>query len=284
MAHNGASTPAGFPYPIIWVHGARAFEEWRALRGAGRGYPVIVGGEEDVSRHAEGMDVAVEMAKAPDFISLRARWLAGAHALTHPTALKTARAAERARVQEFLRKSPRDEEALNSVQTQLARLGFGQGETETDEEWTLEEVDPDIGEWPNEANIMEGPSAIFNYDLDAGDFVLRDSVAIILLPTEDWTEAPAFLAFGGWNENPSPDLHVAALRAWRDRYGAELVSMTGDVLELKVTRRPATRQEAIDLALEQHLYCEDNILQGEGEVAPRAAALMASDWWQFWWD
>jgi hypothetical protein len=46
-------------------------------------------------------------------------------------------------------------------------------------------------------------------------------VYIVLLPTDDPTTIPAHVHWGGWNNCPPPEYHVAALREWRDRYGAE---------------------------------------------------------------
>jgi hypothetical protein len=54
--------------------------------------------------------------------------------------------------------------------------------------------------------------------------------------------------------------------------------------DLSVARRPATRDEALELARAQHVYCNDIIDQGVGSYRALAAGLMASDWWFFWWD
>lgn len=109
-------------------------------------------------------------------------------------------------------------------------------------------------------------------------------VHIVVVPTDDPTAVPAYLRWGGWNACPGPEMHVATLRRWRDAYGAELVGMSGDVLNLKVTRRPASRDEAMALAFEQFLYCPDIVLQGTNTFEPLALALMEGDWWYFWWD
>jgi hypothetical protein len=77
---------------------------------------------------------------------------------------------------------------------------------------------------------------------------------------------------------------VAALRAWRDKYGAELIGLGSDVINLRVARKPATREEALELARIQHVYCNDIIFQGVGTYWALAAGLMRDDWWFFWWD
>ncbi|HSG35259.1 MAG TPA: DUF4253 domain-containing protein, partial [Sphingomonadaceae bacterium] len=97
-------------------------------------------------------------------------------------------------------------------------------------------------------------------------------------------EVPAYLRWGGWNACPPPEVHVAALRSWNERYGAELVGISGDALNLRVSSRPQTKEEATELAFEQFYYCADIVDQGVGTIANLAATLEAQDWWFFWWD
>src|SRR6266700_8144778 len=52
-------------------------------------------------------------------------------------------------------------------------------------------------------------------------------VLVALVPAKQPWEIPAVIGYGGWNYYPTPEDHVAILRYWNDRYGAELVAMTG---------------------------------------------------------
>jgi hypothetical protein len=143
-----------------------------------------------------------------------------------------------------------------------------------------EEYEPPLGEWPTEPSYSPGLSVV-------GDFATRkprSNVQIALIPTDDPTTIPAHLHWGHWNACPPAAYHVAALRTWRDRYGAELVGIDGDTLNLRVSRKPATREEALELARVQHVYCNDIIDQGVGSFRALAAELMTHDWWFFWWD
>ena len=110
--------------------------------------------------------------------------------------------------------------------------------------------DPALGEWPASANPSMGLSV-------ARDFLTRKprpKVHIGVVPTDDWTTIPAYLRWGGWNECPAPEHHVAAMRAWRDRYGAELIGMSIDTINMRVAAKPKTRTEALALAREHHIY------------------------------
>jgi hypothetical protein len=86
------------------------------------------------------------------------------------------------------------------------------------------------------------------------------------------------LRWGGWNDCPAAEYHLAAMRTWRDRYGAELIGMSSDTLNLRVATKPKTRQEALALARDQYVYCTDIIDQGLQTCSALAASLMANDW------
>ncbi len=55
-------------------------------------------------------------------------------------------------------------------------------------------------------------------------------------------------------------------------------------MDLRVTRRPQSRAEALELAREHYIYCNDIVDQGLGTLSALAACLMANDLWEFWWD
>ena len=109
-------------------------------------------------------------------------------------------------------------------------------------------------------------------------------VEIALLPTPHSWEAPAFLLWGGWNDVPSPGELVAIFRRWSRTYGAEVVAMTGAVVEMTVPEPPATERDAIDLAREHFLVAPDNVWQGTGDLDLLAAAVLDAPVWYFWWD
>ena len=92
------------------------------------------------------------------------------------------------------------------------------------------------------------------------------------------------MKWGGWNANPLPAHHVAILRYWHELYGARVVAMTQDTIEMMVNKPPTTRQGAMELARDQHHYCEDNVLQGTRTLERLAGGLLRGEAWYFWWD
>jgi Domain of unknown function (DUF4253) len=137
---------------------------------------------------------------------------------------------------------------------------------------------PHLGTWPSKPESLDGPSVASDHNGP------KRKVYIGLIETDDWTTIPAHLRYGGWDACPPAEYHVAALRSWRDRYVAELVGLDSHKMDVRVTHRPQSRAEALDLAHEHYAYCSDIVDQGFGTLAKLAACLMANDWWGFWWD
>ncbi len=135
-----------------------------------------------------------------------------------------------------------------------------------------------VGDPPPDESPAKPQRAHYRVRTSAGAPV--EQCYIALLPTQDWTEAPAYLAFGGFNACPPPEDHIAAMRSWRDRYGAELVAMSADTLEFRVARPPRTGAEAMALAEEHYAYCGEDA----ESIGQMATDLQHSEWWFFWWD
>jgi hypothetical protein len=242
---------ADFPYEMVETDGESALAKWEELKKAGRGTPVVLGDELD--NLLESFSPAERRQLDPI-----EEILAAAAAIRFP---------------DDLLKLRRDEYA-----EAMAYVG---NTTMTPADLGREEYDPPLGEWPA-TEARDGLGLSVAYDIRTGK--PRSKVQIALIPTDDPTAIPAYLYYGNWNECPATAYHVAALRAWRDLYGAELIGLGADTLNLRVSRKPATREEALELARVQHAYCSDIIDQGVGSYRALAAVLMATDWWYFWWD
>lgn len=275
-----AKAIASLPFERIEVPGQEALAVWGRLKREGRGWPVVVGGDDDLAFVADLWTNGNR--RSPSEI------LAAAAPLQHPQGLRDFKAKEAAAAGAALRRllgegggafaNPRFKMFVTGPDGQRRQLS--PDEVRVQVENSLKEREPEIGPWPSQVGSSSGPSVAF--DVLTGKPL--DRVHILRLPTTEAAAVPAFLCWGGWNECPPAEYHVAALRSWRERYGAELIGLSGDVMDLRVERRPPTREAAIDLAREQFLYCEDIVSQGAGTLAPLAASLMQDPWWFFWWD
>lgn len=87
------------------------------------------------------------------------------------------------------------------------------------------------------------------------------------------------------NECPEPADYVAVQKHWFDRYGAEIVCVSVDVVKMRVTRPPTNRADAMELAREQFLCSGGGLVfQGVATMSALDASLVRCRVWSFWWD
>lgn len=255
--------PAGadqspFPYPVVEVAGVDALEEWQRLR-LSDGTPVILGDLRTYEGYFESF--SPEMADIyPDTVQ---DILNAAEGLTHPEALYDHRRAEQTMTINWPRERGDDEAADRMA----AR----------DPAFVPEEL---IGRVPLMYSPAQRPLGYLDYRTNEP----VETVFIAILPTENPWEAPAYLRWGGWNANPPPEVHMTALKHYYEEYGAVPLVMTSDVMELYAPQRPTDIEDAIALAREHFLLCEDIVYQGLGDIGTLAADRMRTPYWYFWWD
>jgi predicted DNA-binding WGR domain protein len=110
------------------------------------------------------------------------------------------------------------------------------------------------------------------------------TLPIIFCPTKaDW-QVCAVIDWGNFNDCVAAEYHGAVHKSWGTEYGAELVCITHDILEFKVSRPPTTIESAMQLAHRQFVYCPDLVHQGVQTVSNLGKILINSNRWYFWWD
>jgi hypothetical protein len=139
----------------------------------------------------------------------------------------------------------------------------------------------EIGEW-NDERIEPDDEYTIPFNIRNGEAIPK--VAVALIPTVVSWQVFAFIKFGNWNACPTPAAHIAIAKKWYRQYGAEVVGISNDVVEMRVTKPPLDRDTAFALAQKQYIYCEDIVSQGTGTLMKLASALLDSNIWYFWWD
>ncbi|MGW4872944.1 DUF4253 domain-containing protein [Streptomyces chartreusis] len=113
---------------------------------------------------------------------------------------------------------------------------------------------------------------------------------ICLVSTEDPSGLPELLdapftpnhtPFPGGEELSYRD-HASVLRAWHDRYGAEICYLDAHEVMLSVEHPPAAPLETARVAIEHYAYCPDldQVIGG----LPDVALQVPTRTWFFWWD
>lgn len=240
---------AAFPYERMKVRGADISVEWERLRKLGRGWPVVVGNDDDLERLAEqytSSDPSVFPAIA-----------------VHPLIPAP--------------RSPAD------ILKSAASIDFPKDLSQWPGAYRPEDLHAEVGTWPV---IPPGQSfePDFSVALNLTTGKAYDSVYVLFIPTEHSWEIPAYLRWGDWNACPPAEYHVAALRRWHDAYGLELVGINGDRMDTRVTKPPVQRAEALSVATEIYHYCPDIVDQGTETLSTLAGTMVTGHWWNFWWD
>jgi hypothetical protein len=276
---------AAFPYQSIEVEGTEALATWERLRVTHPGSsPVVVGGLEEFKRIVEG---ATAWPGRPAHRT-PAQIIEIADRLHHPEDLYRQHERDVAEMRERIEQLKRERPDLTPPPKfqlpDFIKEAFGGKFNAMSGDEMIESTrpwgEPHIGEWPTEP--MGAPKLSVATETLSG--APLEKVQILILPTDESSTIPAYLHWGHWNGCPAPEYHIAALRSWRERFGAELVGLSHDVMNLRVQSKPPTREAAIELAREQYVYCSDIVDQGVQTLSALAAVLMESDWWYFWWD
>jgi len=107
--------------------------------------------------------------------------------------------------------------------------------------------------------------------------------ALIKLPTDKPWEAVQYIPFGGWNACPDPVEMAGVCRYWFEKYGAVPAWISHDTL-IMYSPSVVSKEQAMSLAFEQCLFCDDIVSQGCGAIGTLADELRKSRMWYFWWD
>jgi len=87
---------------------------------------------------------------------------------------------------------------------------------------------------------------------------------------------------GNYHETAAP--LTAVLRSWEERFGATVMHVGFDTVDLLVERPAPSQQAALAVAAEHFAFCMDNIYQGVGSISEYARELTGATRWSFWWD
>ncbi|MET7464886.1 DUF4253 domain-containing protein [Nonomuraea sp. NPDC005501] len=77
---------------------------------------------------------------------------------------------------------------------------------------------------------------------------------------------------------------AAVVRSWEERFGARVVCVGFNTLELSVAAPPVDAEHALHVAAEHWAFCPDNVVQGPGDLHGYAEQIIGRHAWSFWWD
>lgn len=109
-------------------------------------------------------------------------------------------------------------------------------------------------------------------------------IAKIPVDTERPYEVLAYVPFGGYNDCPLQEEHLAVAKRWFEAYGAIPCAVSYDTLQFYLDQ-PLTDDQALKTVSEEmFLYCLDIVDQGVGTMTGLKQSIYGSPLWFFWWD
>jgi Domain of unknown function (DUF4253) len=89
---------------------------------------------------------------------------------------------------------------------------------------------------------------------------------------------------GAANHDVTASLLAVVLRSWEERFGATLMHLGFDTMDLLVERPAQSSAAAFAVAAEHFAFCVDKVRQGAGSIREYAEDLAGATRWSFWWD
>ncbi|MFF2146839.1 DUF4253 domain-containing protein [Kitasatospora sp. NPDC058190] len=156
-----------------------------------------------------------------------------------------------------------------------------------DTEEEFEALAPYGAAWPGLAPAATVPDGAADAEARglAGALQPGRNVRLGLVRAASGAEALVACGWAGPLNHDNDIAKIAAVLAdWERRFGAQVVEVGFDTLQLSVAAPPATLAEALPLAAEHAAFCPDQIHQSAGTLTAYAEQLVASRHWYFWWD
>ncbi|MGW7449375.1 DUF4253 domain-containing protein [Kitasatospora sp. NPDC054795] len=160
------------------------------------------------------------------------------------------------------------------------------GEVSEDAEILDEALAPYGRTWPGPAPAATVPDGAAGTEARELAEVLRSvkDVRLGLVRADSGAQALAVCGWSGPTNHDDIARIATVLADWERRFGAQIVEVGFDTLELSVPVPPATLAEALPLAAEHTAFCPDLVFQGTGSLTEYAEGLVGAHQWSFWWD
>ncbi len=153
------------------------------------------------------------------------------------------------------------------------------------DEYMDETNETDMEEFVGEFDEAE-PTAVDSYSafLNFRSEGITETMLLKVPTTKPW-EIVAYVPFGGWNECPEVKEMMAVCKYWFEKYGAIPVTITHDVMEMRLPA-PIARKDAMQVAREHFAFTPDRVYQctATSTLSELASCIAASEIWYFWWD
>ncbi|SEG89112.1 protein of unknown function [Thermomonospora echinospora] len=159
-------------------------------------------------------------------------------------------------------------------------------------DWCAHQIDGDYSELDPYGKNCPGlaPPGIPVHDPDEladryAAALTRRGLSLGLAAVERGADALTAMGWqGALNHNEWTAPLAAVVRGWEERFGARVVGLGFNTLDLSVAAPPLTSRHALQVAAEHWAFCPDTMFQGPGTLIGYAEEIRGKTAWSFWWD
>ena len=183
---------------------------------------------------------------------------------------------------EYLNEMLTDKECFMQWQQQVLGLPIQDGQALLKKKFAQNkkdyETDCDL-DWKIDVIGTIEPCEAMN-DIPLLDGYNQGNILLAEIPVSEPWQVFAYIPYGGWNECPTPEVHMAVAKYWYEKYGAEIMCIASSLVFH--VQQPVA-MDAMTLAEEQFAYSVD-VLQDYGNLATLAEMNRKSTIWNIFWD
>lgn len=112
-----------------------------------------------------------------------------------------------------------------------------------------------------------------------------EETKLALVPVQRGADVLTALGWSGAANHVSRTAGLSAmLRSWEERFGARVLRLGPDRLDLSVSAPPSDLEHATTVAAEHWAFSPDRVLQDAGSISGHAAEIRGRRSWSFWWE
>ncbi|GAB3295517.1 DUF4253 domain-containing protein [Parasphingorhabdus pacifica] len=131
-------------------------------------------------------------------------------------------------------------------------------------------------------NLLADPDILANQQTHR---FIDHETRLALVPAQHGADVLAVLGWSGAANHVSRTAGLSAmLRSWENRFGARLLRLGPDRVDVSVSAPPQEAEHARAVAAEHWAFCPDRIMQESGSLIDHANEIRGRRTWSFWWD
>ncbi|RCW38810.1 uncharacterized protein DUF4253 [Halopolyspora algeriensis] len=131
-------------------------------------------------------------------------------------------------------------------------------------------------------SLLADPDILANQQIPR---FIDDETRLALVPVQRGADVLTVLGWSGAANHVSRTAGLSAmLRSWEERFGARVLRLGPDRLDISVAAPPHDTEHAAAVAAEHWTFAPDRVMQESGSIAAHAKEIRGRRSWSFWWE